>query len=170
MVSGPDNKIFEVRRSVAQVKINGLISLTGVNFLTMQFTGHLTQDGTAQGGVYATLLFKKRLQKALNQYYQLCITSGIPEQQIVLLTSEAASLVWGGLYDVAHDYQPSHCGHRKGNALDIGMGALKRSTSTFKNDMLEFLEEALVDNNIAMPAPNERPLDINSSHWHAQQK
>ena len=166
IAAGPDNKIFEVAKSVVQVKIDGLVSLAGVPYLTMQNTGHLSEDETEEGGVYGTASFKNKLRDALALYYKECLEAGIPEEQIIRLNSEAASLVWGGLYDINFDWQPSHCGHRVGNSLDIGMANFKSSTSPYVIKMREVLEQSLRDMKLRFPIPSESPSG--EKHWHTQ--
>lgn len=168
IASGPDNKIFEVPKSIAQVKINDLVSLAGVPYLTMLDTGHLTHDESEEGGVFATSKFKKQLHEALDLYYKRCLKENIPEAQIVRLTSEAASLVWGGLYDIDFDWEISHCGHRVGNAIDIGMLNFRLSTSPHKEKMKTILKESLKKNGMGFPVPAESPTSLR--HWHTQLK
>lgn len=166
---GPDNKVIEVAKSVAQVKIGNLVSLADVSYLTMRDTGHMSEDETEEGGVYSTSDFRTRLNDALELYYQKCLRAGIPESQIVLLTSEAASLLWGGLYDIDHDWNPSHCGHRVGNAIDLGMANFRLSTSPYVNQMKRILKESLISRRrFHFPIQSESPAG--SKHWHTQHR
>ncbi len=162
-----DNQI-EVTQSIAQVKINGLIRLLGIPHLRMIDTGHLNQDGS-EGGVYATPTCRQKITDAIGQYYKSCIKAGIPEDQIIPLRSEAASLVWGGLYDKDFDWFPSHCGHRVGDAIDIGMGPFRASQSSYKKKMKLLLQEALLNGkSLYFPVPSESPTG--KKHWHTQLK
>ncbi|MEK6627045.1 MAG: hypothetical protein AABY53_00325, partial [Bdellovibrionota bacterium] len=166
IAKGPDSATFEVPKSRVQVKIDGLVSLAGVPYLTMIDTGHLTQDESEEGGVYTSLNYKTKIQAALGDYFKKCLKAGIPENQIVLLTSEAASLVWGGLYDINFDWFPSHCGHRIGNAIDIGMKNFNLSSSLHVAKMKEILEGSLRKNGMIFPIPSESPTG--NKHWHTQ--
>jgi len=58
---GPDNQIFEVDKSIAQIKIDNLVSLEGVPYLTMINTGHKTENND-EAGVYATSNIEHRFK------------------------------------------------------------------------------------------------------------
>jgi len=106
---------------------------------------------------------------ALDKYYKESLKEGIPENQIVLLTSEAASLIWGGLYDIKFNWKPSHCGHRIGNAIDIGMTNFRSSSSPHVTKMKKILEDALTGKGIFhFPVKSESPAG--TKHWHTQLK
>lgn len=165
-VKSPDGIDILVPESTARVGIGGLVRIDDIPNLTMVSTGHYASDGRTELGVYVTPRFKQQMRAAIAEYYNRSRKAGIPEDQIISLRSEAASLVWGGLYDIMHNWQPSHCGHRIGNALDIGMWDFNNSKSSYKDKMRLFLRQALLNNKLSFPVPSESPSG--NKHWHTQ--
>lgn len=84
----------------------------------------------------------------------------------------SASMLDGGLYDIARNWQPSHCGHRNGIDVDID---IQQRNLTFADQLpLNITEYYLLINELRIsieaagfhfPVANESPLTI-SSHWH----
>ena len=160
-----DGVSFPVEKSTIHVQIPDLIRLDDIENLTMQNTGHIEDDDT-EGGSYGTADFHTRLDLAIQDYYQLCRSSGIRDDEIISITSEAASLNWGGLYDINFDWRPSHCGHRLGNAIDIAMSNFRQSTNPNAVTMRMILEQALRRRAFNFPIRNEGPSGVR--HWHTQ--
>ncbi|MNL03061.1 hypothetical protein D3C87_1235870 [compost metagenome] len=47
-----------------------------------------------------------------------------PLVNLPMIKSQAASLAWGGLYDIKKDWKKPHCGHRDGNTIDLSLSNL----------------------------------------------
>lgn len=77
------------------------------------------------------------------------------------IRSEAASLKWGGMYDIHKDWNPPHCGHRNGRTLDISLSGLSQGQ---KNA----IASAARRSNFEFTVFKESPANPGTNHWHVQ--
>ena len=75
------------------------------------------------------------------------------------------SLRDGGLFDINKDWKPSHCGHRRGDQIDIGMSTLRNLNEK------TYLQRVILKYGVfEFPYATERLSNPSASHWHMQVK
>jgi hypothetical protein len=82
-----------------------------------------------------------------------------PLANVPPILSQAASLPWGGLYDIDHNWGTPHCGHRDGETIDLSLSNL---TTTEKSSLQVAARKSGV-NFFYIP---ESPLNPAANHWH----
>ncbi|WP_157684657.1 hypothetical protein [Bdellovibrio bacteriovorus] len=123
-------------------------------------------------GYYMTELAGEALLDALSTYkWHAENVLSIPPGSIVIPNSEGASLKYGGLFDIFKNYTHTHCTHRLGDDVDIGMALF--NSSSYKADLLNTLDAALVAFDYSYPKASESPdaspaeQAVTGYHWHA---
>lgn len=146
--------IFAIRSAQRFEKIE----IEGLNFVI--------KSRKNQDGYYGTKGFISKLKDMINLYKEYGHLYEVPQNKLKNLESEAASLSWGGLFDIDNNWKPSHCGHRNGKAIDLSMTDIKNSYPAGKeNEVLYVLQWAMEDAELLAPVPKEKPGDFNN-HWH----
>jgi hypothetical protein len=74
--------------------------------------------------------------------------------------SQAASLPWGGIYDIQKDWDTPHCGHRDGMTIDLSLSNL-----TLKER--QKLSAATQRSGLGFFYVPESPSNPRTNHWHA---
>jgi hypothetical protein len=128
--------------------------LTGLNFSVKSHPGN---------GDYLTPAFSGRVATMISKFRQLASLKGVPDAALPILESQGASLNWGGLFDTDKDWHPSHCGHRRGDQMDLSLTPLGR---VYRQQLKDALEEAAKRAKLEFPYISESPLDPNANHWH----
>ncbi len=132
-------------------------------------------------GYYGTPLLRDRLSIALAKYredinnFNEILRNGPTNEAFArelttpVIQSEAASLRWGGAYDVNKNWNAPHCTHRNGKHIDISM-------SPFDNDLQnvflrtrykKILAKAFLEDEKFVFGSGEEPNRY-KDHWHAQ--
>lgn len=71
------------------------------------------------------------------------------------------SLRDGGLFDINKDWKPSHCGHRRGDQIDIGLVNVRNNIEK------DALYRAIIKlGYFKFPYKTERPDNPKAKHWH----
>jgi hypothetical protein len=125
--------IIKAKPTIFRIKVQGdfqKIQLSNLKFVNMN---------SHADGYYGLPMTISKLDIMLARYKELAIAYGVPENAIIPIRSEAASLAWGGLYDIGRNWNESHCGHRDGKTLDISMSYFLNSQYDLK------LRKALAD-------------------------
>jgi hypothetical protein len=118
-------------------------------------------------GDYGTPNFILRLKNMVELYKEYAYYLDIPEDKIVELSSQSASLSWGGLFDINKDWKPPHCGHRDGKTIDLSMSGLTKNYTEDSNDGLTSLQWAIEDSLLGFPVLEESDV-IFDNHWHVE--
>jgi hypothetical protein len=109
-------------------------------------------------GIYGTAKMEKVTSEMTRLYQLYAHEYGVTDPAPI--HSEAVSLSWGGLFDIARNWQPPHCGHRWGTSIDLSSARLSaREQRALKDAALKVQFEFRV--------PGERPGDF-KTHWHAE--
>jgi hypothetical protein len=74
--------------------------------------------------------------------------------------SQAASLPWGGIYDIQRDWDTPHCGHRDGMTIDLSLSNLDAGEK-------KELATAAKDSGLGFYYVPESPSNPRANHWHA---
>lgn len=82
-----------------------------------------------------------------------------PLYSVPPINSEAASLPWGGLYDINRNWKTSHCGHRDGKTIDL-------SLSNQKAYEKRILQRSVRDAGMVFSYVQESPSNTTVNHWH----
>lgn len=160
--------MFSAGQTVFRVKVPDLVNLDDEipGFEFVNITSHPNE------GTYAHYDLGAVLYAGVADYYSDIVSKGISiSPGIYPLRSEAASLSWGGLFDINQNWKPAHCAHRDGRSVDISMSVIKNSP-----DMLSIwqsLEEKFADVGISFPVDAESrrassaQIGASGYHWHA---
>lgn len=152
---------YQTWNITALAYVPGLIDQSGVSYIT--FNNITSHPGN---GTYMTYAAGNFLVDALINYNNIASTNGVPTGSIVTPNSEAASLQYGGLFDIGKNFSNPHCTHRDGKNIDIGMSAF--ASSPYKTTLLDALEQGFLMSGFDFPVSYESPDDPTSTHWHAE--
>jgi hypothetical protein len=129
----------------------GMVSLAFPGFLNFDVTSH-PGDGMYMDDQRAS----SKLIDILAAYYAEFRNIGITATTV---TSGGASLSRGGLFDISKDWNPSHCGHRFGNEIDLSHRRLNR-------DERNALSVAISESDFRFKYVSESPENSKATHWH----
>ncbi|MBC7427634.1 MAG: hypothetical protein H7336_03415 [Bacteriovorax sp.] len=160
-----------------KVKINE--DLVPINIPGFFFVNDSSQSHPEDGNYLSTTSHEK-LKTIVQDYQSLAEINKIP---YITLNSEAASLSWGGVYDICHDrdcykkvnrvrvstgrhpWTPPHSGHRTGNAIDLSLSVFKNQPSA--ENLKTPLDIAIIINTLNNPYQSgEDPDTLSADHWH----
>ncbi|MEK6628763.1 MAG: hypothetical protein AABY53_09065, partial [Bdellovibrionota bacterium] len=190
---GPDNKPIEVGSVLVETSIaNDLTPLNDLLVFKALIPG--TSESHPNEGYYGTPLLRSRLSVALADFkskveqFNFFVRlernpTGLPTNDpyindlaLPVVKSEAASLSWGGAYDIGKTWSTTgkHCLHRNGTNLDISMspfgpadGEVLFDNGTYATIYRTYLAEAFIEAKLEFPEKDERPNDY-TDHWHAR--
>jgi hypothetical protein len=156
-----DNKSIDETIVRVQVKTPGFISMKDLNirFDTSEPVNSHTE------GVYGDQRIKSELQlliSSFNKRVQDRLNIQPPK-----LESEAASLPWGGIYDISRNWLHPHCGHRDGRTLDLSLSIFNNYDEATKLELKDILADVIAKSNFAFTWYLESPTS-NADHWHMQ--
>lgn len=145
----------------------------GIEGFAFDDQGTSSDPGSHPGeGFYLTQVNREKLSSIVSLYREIATdkdVDNIPAKNIIELVSQAASLKWGGVYDIYHakDYirkdgtnygrQPwkkPHSLHRLGNSLDISMNPFN-SNKTIGPKSKRSLYLAILINTLGIPMEKE---------------
>lgn len=160
----PSGEVLAPFRVRYQVKTPGFepISVSGLAF---DVESH-------SSGTHGTKAMSGKLGKLIERYIKNAQSAGISNPPI--LESEAASLPWGGLFDIDFDWLTPHCGHRDGITLDLSLSVFRNSSTerekTLANALAKAVKEAGFDFTYAPESPNPPKGKPKPDHWHIRMK
>lgn len=130
------------------------VNLPDLNFVINSHPG----DGS-----FGVPLLAKKITELNLLYKTYARDSSIPEGSIVALKSEAASLFWGGLFDIDQDWDEPHCGHRDGKTLDLSLSVFYKNF--YSKELKTALSRAVTDSGFVFYG-DESPANPEINHWH----
>lgn len=165
-----------VFRVATQTPFVPFTTIPGLNFHEM--------NSHPGDGFYGTDKMYNRVNSAIKKYFFKANTvpairgnvfgdpdlSPYDNPNISIIHSQAVSLRFGGLFDVGTKWTSSgdgHCGHRKGNEIDISLSTFNNQ---FRTKLKRILATSIRTQKLVMNVDGERPEDISSNHWHARLK
>jgi len=160
-VLDPLDKKIDLNSTVFQAKIPDLVSLAEIP--NLQFVNIKSHPND---GFYGTQNLKDHLTTAIQSYKANSVfAQNIPAGSVVGLSSEGASLIWGGVFDINRNWGSPHCGHRLGDTIDISTSPF--NASPYSVTLKRQLKDALAKKQFRWPVRYESPQDPNSNHWHS---
>jgi len=146
----PDGSTPAPAYATIQIGTQGFVSLTGVAFVVSNMTH--------PSGTFGTVGMQSAVGDMGNEYPTLAAARG--DLNPTSLRSEAASLPFGGIFDIDRTWAPPHCGHRDGNSIDLSL------SSTTARERL-WMDIAAHDAGLGFYYIPESPASSTANHWHA---
>lgn len=162
LLKGKPETVFQVKHSVNFVKLENMELM-------------FVRDSHEDNGGFVTPSMRTKLLRAVANFRAEVIQTYGEQFNVPTLRTEAASLDWGGLYDINKNWSSllplddnGHCGHRYGNQVDLSMSVFNAYTLEQRILMRKILDKEIRGATLYYPIDRESPTGI--KHWHVQEK